>query len=74
MTQLLRNEADLRSWLHIDADLANLVDGARLGALLPALLGLALIRVDNCDSELLIRHASFVLPPVASKVPRKIIQ
>ena len=56
VTQLLRDEADLRGGLHIDAHLSDLVHGARLGALLPTLLGLALIWVNNCDSELIIRH------------------
>lgn len=61
VAKMLRDEADGRRWLHIDANFANLVHGACLGALLPALFGLALIRVDNGDSELLICHNSFLL-------------
>jgi len=56
VTQVLRDEANLRSGLHIDAHFADLVHGTRLGALLSALLGFALIWVNDCDSELLIRH------------------
>ena len=61
VTKVFRDEADGRGRLHIDANFADLVHWACLGALLPALFGLALIRVDNGDSELLICHNSFFL-------------
>jgi hypothetical protein len=54
--EMLGDEADFGSGLHINAELARLVQRANLGALLPALFGLALIGVNDCDSELMIRH------------------
>jgi len=61
VTQVLRDEADGRGGSHFDAHFADFVDGANLGALLSALLGLALIRVDDCDSELIVCHFCFFL-------------
>lgn len=65
VTKVLRDEADGGGWLHVDANFADLVHWACLGALLPALFGLALIRVDNGDSELLICHNSFLASPIS---------
>jgi len=52
--EMLREEANLRGRLHVDAHLALAVEWARLGALLLALLRFALIRVDNGDPELVV--------------------
>lgn len=57
-TQVLRDEADFGRRSDFDAHFTGLVDWASLLALLPALLGFALIWVNNCDSELLICHIS----------------
>ena len=59
VTQVFRDEADCRCGSHFDTNLSNLVHGARLSTLLSALLGLTLIWVNNCDSELLIGHICF---------------
>ena len=61
-TQMLRNEANGRGGFYIDAHLSNLVDWTGLCALLSALLWLALIRVYDCDSELIVCHSYFSSP------------
>ena len=53
-TEGLRDEADGGGDCNLDAELADFVDGALLGALLLALLGLALIRIDNGDSNFVV--------------------
>ena len=58
-THVLGDHANCRRGFHINAQFALLIDRAGLDALLPALLGLALIGVDDCDSELCIRHIDF---------------
>ena len=45
------DEADSRGLPHFDTHFACLVEGANLCALLTALLGLALIGIDNGDSK-----------------------
>ena len=57
--ELFRDKANRRAGPHVDAELAGLVKWANLAALLLALLGLALIRVDNGNSEFIVSH--FVL-------------
>lgn len=53
-TERLGNEADGGGWHNLNAELADLVDGALLAALLLALLWLALIRVDNRNSNFVV--------------------
>ena len=65
VTQVLWDEANRRSGLHIDTEMARFVDWASPGALLPALLGFTLIWVDDCDSELLVCHGLLYFSPVA---------
>jgi hypothetical protein len=48
--EMLRNEANSGSRFNLNTEFASLVNRARLGALLLALLGLALIRVNDSDS------------------------
>ena len=50
----LGNEADGGSGCDFNAELANLVDWALLRALLLALLGFALIRIDNGNSNFIV--------------------
>ena len=58
VTEVLGDEADGRGGSHLNAHLADLVYRARPGALLSALFGLALIGVNDCDSELEVCHIS----------------
>ena len=58
-TQVLRDEANGRGGFYIDAQLSSLIVWTGLCALLSALFWLALIRVDDCDSELNVCHCYF---------------
>jgi len=53
-TQVFRNKANRRSRLHFYANLTRFVQGARLNTLALALFGLALIWIDNRDTNLFI--------------------
>ena len=53
-TQVFRNKANRRGRLHFYANLARFVQGAGLYALALALFGLALVWIDNCDTNLFI--------------------
>ena len=68
--EVLRDEADGRSGLNVDANLALLVQGASLSTLLSALARLALIGIDDCDSELCVRHVFVFLASRAKKLSR----
>lgn len=59
--EVLGDEANCRSWFNVDAQLALQVQRALASALLLALLWFALIRVDNGDSELVVRYHGSVV-------------
>ena len=59
--EVLGDEADRRVGLHIDAEFACLVKRANFRTFLPALLRLALIGIDNCDSKFVVAHVFFRL-------------
>mmetsp|Transcript_22633 Transcript_22633/g.55829 ORF Transcript_22633/g.55829 Transcript_22633/m.55829 type:complete len:494 (-) Transcript_22633:8-1489(-) len=67
--QRLRDEGDLGGRLHLDAELAGAVDGAVLLALLPALLGLASVLVDDGDAQLGLIHRLLLLLALRSHKP-----
>ena len=57
--EVLRDKADRGVRPHIDTKLACFVKRTNLSTLLPALFRLALIRIDNCDSHLVVSHVLF---------------